>query len=460
MNAMPSLLGISRQVRRQAKRAADKLLRRSSIEAGGTGRRWPHAGLRAPSSEILRRRQLAGARAAWLVANSPYAAAVLSAWVTNLIADGPSMRVTGVSKRRRTRLQSEFSVWWDVCDADGLSDLGGFLQRVARSEFVYGEAFVHLLADPETGALRLRLWSPEQIDPHLTRDLGNGVKIVAGIEIDAFGRRVAYHVRENADMPFATPYGTKRIPAEDVLHIFEPNFPGQMRGISRLAPVATRITEVDKLEDALVAKANTAALFGGVFYRPDGGGFGEALPAQGADGEYGMEPGAMIFAPPGYQVEFTEPPSTEGAVDFLRAEIRSIAAGVGMPYELVSGDLSQVNYSSARLGLLEFRRRIAALQRNLIIARFLLPVWRRFLLLEGLAGRIEMGVAMSAGAEFVFPGWAQIDPLKETQADAKAIEARLKSRFEVISARGRDPDVVDEEIRQDAAPPVQQKEAA
>jgi len=456
---MLSLPGFSRQIRRQAKRAVDKLFRRSSIEAGGPGRRWPSAGLRAPSREILARRQLAGARAAWLVCNSPYAAAVLSAWVTNLVADGPSMRVTGTTKRRRIRLQAEWAAWWDVCDADGLSDLGGFLQRLSRSEFVCGEAFVHLLADPDTGALRLRLWSPEQVDPSLTRDLGNGAKIVAGIEIDAAGRRTAYHVRENADVPFATPYGTRRIPAEDVIHLFEPLFPGQMRGISRLAPVATRLSEVDKLEDALLAKANTAALFGGVFYRPDET-TAPGMPGQKPGEEYGMEPGAMIFAPPGYSVEFTDPPSTEGATDFLRAEIRSIAAGVGMPYELASGDLSQVNYSSARLGLLEFRRRIAALQRNLLVARFLLPVWRRFLLLEGLAGRIDMGLAMTAGAEFVFPGWAQIDPLKETQADAKAIEARIKSRFEVIGARGRDPEVVDEEIRQDAASSARKKEAA
>ena len=243
----------------------------------------------------------------------------------------------------------------------------------------------------------------------------------------------------------------RRIPAEDLLHVFEAKFPGQVRGLSRMAASATTLSETARLRDALLAKANTAALYTGVFYRSDDGA-GTGLPQKNDAGDYSLEPGAMIFAPPGYSVEFSDPPSTEGAIDFLRAQIRAISAGAGIPYELVSGDLSQVNYSSARLGLLEFRRRMTTLQRTLIVARFLQPIWRRWLLIEGLSGRVPMALALTAKAEFVFPGWAQIDPLKETNADIRAIDARIKSRFEVISARGRDPETVDAEIAQDPAP--------
>lgn len=436
------------------KRTLDRLLGRSGqINAGGHGRRWGGHGLRAPSREILARRALAGARAASFIANSPYGAAVLNAWVTNLVSDGPALRPKVTDKAVKRRILDAWARFWDECDADGLSDLGGFLQRLARSEFTFGEAFVHMSADPNTAALRLRLWSPEQIDPAMTREIGDGRRIIAGIEFDAAGRRVAYHVRENPDVPLAVSYTTRRVPAEDVLHVFEPLFPGQVRGISRLAPVAARLAEVDKLEDALLAKANTAALFGGIFVNPDEGA-GAKPGTANADGDFDMEPGAMMFAPPGYDVRFTDPPSTEGAVDFLRSQIRSVAAGVGMPYELVAADLSQVNYSSARLGLLEFRGRISALRRNLVVGRFLQFVWRRWTLLEGLAGRMDLGPAMTIEAAFVFPGWAQIDPLKETQADAHAIAARIKSRFEVVGARGRDPEEVDEEIAQDPAPPA------
>lgn len=127
---------------------------------------------------------------------------------------------------------------------------------------------------------------------------------------------------------------------------------------------------------------------------------------------------------------------------------RSMAAGCGCTYEQISGDLSQVNYSSARLGALDFRRRVNAFQRNQLVNRLLDRVWTRLLLLEALSGRLSMAVAQ-VKCEFTFPAFAQIDPLKETEADIRAVEGRIRSRAEVISARGRDPQDVDREIAQD-----------
>ena len=59
-------------------------------------------------------------------------------------------------------------------------------------------------------------------------------------------------------------------------------------------------------------------------------------------------------------------------------EDREIAAGTGITFEMLTGDLGQANYSSARVGLLEFRRRAEMLQRSLIEGQFLRPLWRRW----------------------------------------------------------------------------------
>jgi lambda family phage portal protein len=313
---------------------------------------------------------------------------------------------------------------------------------------VNGEAFAHLEVDPAAAALQLRLWNVNQVDRSMNRDIGGGFRIVAGIEFDPRGRRLAYHVRENPDAPFATNCGTIRVPAEDVLHVFEPLFPGQTRGLSWLAPSLTRIAEIDKGEDANLARLNASALFAGFLTKPSEGA-PDVLPMAPNAPSVDMEPGAFVQVPPGYSVEFSTPPSGDGAVDFTRAMIRSAAAGAGVPYELVSGDLSQVNYSSARLGLSEFRQRVTAIRRNLIVPQFLDPVWRRWLVLEALAGRIKLDLAALPEAEWVFPGWPAVDPLKETNADIQAINARIRSRFETISARGRDPEDVDAEIALD-----------
>lgn len=45
----------------------------------------------------------------------------------------------------------------------------------------------------------------------------------------------------------------------------------------------------------------------------------------------------------------------------------AVAAGLGLPYELVSGDLEGVTYSSIRAGLIEFRCRVEQFQHNVVV---------------------------------------------------------------------------------------------
>ena len=119
--------------------------------------------------------------------------------------------------------------WYKKADAEGLGDLAGFLNRVVASLVTAGESFIDMTTT-DRGELRLRLYNPEQIDPALNQKLPGG-EIVAGIEIDAAGNRAAFHIRENPDlllMPMALP--PVRIPATEILHVFEPPYPGSVRG--------------------------------------------------------------------------------------------------------------------------------------------------------------------------------------------------------------------------------------
>jgi capsid protein len=53
----------------------------------------------------------------------------------------------------------------------------------------------------------------------------------------------------------------------------------------------------------------------------------------------------------------TRPTSVASYAEFLRMQFRAVAAAMGITYEQLTGDLTGVNYSSIRAGLLEFRRR-------------------------------------------------------------------------------------------------------
>ena len=424
------------------------LTRSAPVEAAGTGPRWGRGKrLAAPAREVTLRRQVAAERAQWLATSTAAGAAIVAAWTSNLIGDGPSVTVATGDPALRQRLGAAWDGWWSSCDAEDLDDLAGLLRRVAHSLVAAGEAFVVMEAD-ETGALRLRTLDPRQIVGDLNRPLADGRQIVAGIELDSRGRRAAYWVRDTA--PGFLDYVTapRRIDARDVIHVFDRVYPGQQRGISWLAPVVTTLDQLAELDDSWLATANTASLYSGVLVNASGTPADEMVPAQG------LAPGALVELPTGFDVKFSSPPVLRGASDFRRDLLRSVSAGAGLPFELVSHDLSQVNFSSARLGLSEFRQRVAVLRRTLFTARLIEPVWRRWLAHEALAGRLSAATAGSLPVSVAWPGWAAVDPLTEIEADILAIQNGLESRHAVIARRGRDPREVDAERAADTFTPA------
>ena len=132
-----------------------------------------------------------------------------------------------------------------------------------------GEAFVQVMMT-EDGP-RLRLIPPELVDESMTRELGGGALIVQGVEFDADGRRVAYHVCPSRPHDvFASYAPAVRIPADQILHVFKPLAAGQVRGVSWLAPVILPASEFDQLCDALLLGVKIAAMHAGFLVDQNG----------------------------------------------------------------------------------------------------------------------------------------------------------------------------------------------
>ena len=126
------------------RRAWRELLGRS-FDAAGTSGRWPApAAMPAPVSSALAARAPVARRAAYLATNAPYAAAYVSAWTTNLVGDGASFRSGHPDQATAKALERAWLARYGSIDAEGISDLTGFLWRAVRSLVVAGEAFVHL----------------------------------------------------------------------------------------------------------------------------------------------------------------------------------------------------------------------------------------------------------------------------------------------------------------------------
>lgn len=419
--------------------------RTRNLEAAAGGRRWEGGGwLSSVPAATAAGLHTVRARAQYAAMNNAHAARAASAWTANVIGTGIRPQSTAGAP-----LDDVFATWADEADAAGRTDFYGLQAAVVRSVFVAGEAFVRLRPRlPEDGLavpLQLEILDPGQIDSGLHRDLGSGGRVVAGIEFDAIGRRVAYHVHRHApgDPLHTGVVEPSRVPAEDILHIFESLAPGQVRGVSRFAPVLLKLRDLDELADAALMRAKVEAMFAGFLQDVDGQTFEGQQDASVMTS--GLEPGTLKILPPGAVINFSDPKTGGSNYEaFTSSQLHAIAAGLGLTYEQLTGDMTGVNYSSARVALIEFRRMVESFRSAVLGPQLLAPTWRRFCDLGELAGVLPAGV--NRAVRWVAPAWDWVDPLKDCQADALAVEHGFKSRRQVVAERGRDPDQVEAEI--------------
>jgi len=125
----------------------------------------------------------------------------------------------------------------------------------------------------------------------------------------------------------------------------------------------------------------------------------------------------------------------------------SVAQAYEITYEALTGDLSQVNFSSGRMGWVEMRRAVARWRWSIIIPQFLQP----------LAGWYREAVAMtgmgrgSSRFEWTPPVTWLIDPARELPAYIDAIKAGVMSLSELHRMLGYVPELVIEELGADMA---------
>jgi lambda family phage portal protein len=395
-------------------------------------------------------------RARYAVANAPTGAAIAAAWQSALAGSGLKPQSLHPDPDTRSALNLAFEAWTDRADHDGLGDFYALQGVVARRMPVDGEAFVLLGADPDSGELRLRVLDADLIDSFHDRTLEDGERVVAGVAFNARDQRTGYYVSRD-------PHSLDRVrlDAADVCHCFKVEHPNQIRGLTWLGAILLRLADWDKLSDAQVVRQQISACLAGFIVNPNG----DQVPPQFADGAPdglggligGLEPATLKVLAPGEDIRFSDPADIgPESVDFMRLTLKEIAAGCGLPYALLSGDLSDANYSSARVGLIEFRRKVEALQYATLVWQLSRKVWRRWISLEALAGRIDSDAFARNPEPFLAAKWLcsknlWVDPLKDAQAEREAIAAGLLTRREALAERGWDIEQVDREIAEDNA---------
>lgn len=429
-----------------------------SLEAASGSHRWTGR----PASGDAQSWVRAGAgtvavRAAHFALNNPHGARMVQSLADNVVGAGIKPKARSDSPIINAALHRAFDLWTDECDWTGQSDFYAMQRAVMADMVIHGEALLMCRA-LASGIPQLQRLHPEQLDRSITRVVSDDTRIIQGVEFhSSTGRPVAYWIRPSApgDALAGMAAPAVRIPASSIMHTFRPLLPGQVRGLSWLAPVLLAGHEIDQLLDALLVRAKVSALHTGFIYNADASSPYSGQ-QQGDVLTVGMEPGSLVNLPSNKRIEFSEPPDSGNAPELAVSILRTMAAGIGLTYEQLTGDYSHVSYSSARAATLEFRRFCEGVQHHVMVFQFCRRVWTEFLRWQVLTGTVPAAVFADPAkglqsAKWLPPSWPWVDPQKDANAAILEMNANLRSRSEVIAERGYDAEEVDAEIAADQA---------
>lgn len=365
--------------------------------------------------------------------------------------------VSGETKLKPTDIQKikdEWKAWAESteCDFDGFFTQYGIQSMVMRNVAMQGEVFVLKRRDSNSRhPIKLQVLAPHMVDHTknsymITERAGNYV--VQGVEFDSKGRRVGYWVFDhNPNNEYTMKLAPKFVSANDMIHIFYKEFPEQVRGIPFGTSTMLSMRDLADYKDAQLMLQKVAACHVAFTTKQEpSDSLGSLDPATGQEIDR-MEPGIIERLAPGETVTFNNPPTPSSFSEYVSKNQQENAAGYGITYEQLTGDMGNVNFSSGRMGWIEAQRQIEDWQYNMFIPQFCDKIWDWFI--EGL--KIKQITNKKASAEWTPQGREMIDPVKEMKGLILELESGLISWTEACKRRGYNPDTLFEQMKIDKA---------
>jgi lambda family phage portal protein len=393
-----------------------------------------------------------------LVRNNAFAARGVSALANNMVGTGITFQVyrgDRIDERLTKLARRHFDT--TACDSEGRHDFYGLQLQAARTIVTSGGVLARRrwrrMSDGLPVPFQLQLLEPDYIDMSKHGPVSGAGFRVNGIEFDPLGRRAFYWLfggHPGSVNPLSIE--AKPVSAADVAHCFRADRPEQQHGATWFAPIILRLKDFGDYEDAQLVRQKIAACYtvfriGSPDDEPDPPVDSNGNPIEPDPLLAQLEPGIVEDLPDGTDIKFAAPPGVDGYEPYSRISLQAIAAGLGVPYEALTGDLSKVNFSSGRMGWLEFQRSLSAWQWTMFIPQFCEPAGRWFLEAALMAGEDVEG----ASFRWTPPRREMIDPSTEVPAIRNAIRAGIMTLSEAVRERGVDPDTHFAEWASDAA---------
>lgn len=318
-----------------------------------------------------------------------------------------------------------------------------------------GEVFLRKWYGKGPHGFMLEVIDSMRVPVALNKKLSAESEIINGIEyLD--GEVSAYWIANRGTRYAYSGEKYSRVEAKFIEHLFVPMWAEQKRGFPWMTSSIRRLHMLDRYEEAETIQARIAAEKGGFFKKPetDQGDFtGVDAEADSDEVEYmDSEAGVYGSLPPGWDFVQFDPNHPVNAFEAFHGKLlKGIAAGGGVDYTSLANDLSGVNYSSARIGLLEVRDFWREMQQWLIenLHEAIFPEWLSMALttqkLKLPSSMYERLLRVSWRPRT----WSWVDPLKEAAAAEKYLKMRITTLAELAAERGQDIEDVFEQLQKE-----------
>ena len=433
------------------------------------------------SREVLRRRS----RHAYQ--NGASARAIVEGLVALIVSTGIDVAPDTGDENKDKAIREQFLMWVECADASGRCDFWELQRQACRSMVLSGEFLWQICSidDPSRPIpFAIQALEADQLSDTPVVDVAAGNSFCAGVESDQYGKPVFYHILSAPLDQFTAPMGGTnvpntggvkangaimrpqitgaRIPAERIIHGFEPTRPGQTRGEPWLAPVLGTLHQERQLVDTELTSAKIGAA-PAMAIKTSGSGWPGASDPNFTDvngqgqRQYDFTPGAVAVLGENEEIQVLKNDRPSQMIAPFRTMLRGDLAGaMRIPQRYIDRDCSRANYSSMRADMLDTRRLLDPVQGlfGRLAAKKVYEL--AFLQLSTAAGlripRANTPELRSMMRCKVHPdGWAYVDPEKDVRAATAAIAAGLSNFTDEAQRRGGDIDQIWKQLAADNA---------
>lgn len=402
------------------------------------------------------------ARSREMAKNAPHFRKFLQMATTNVIgAEGIRLQVQarvgrtgGMNTRVNKAIEDAFREWGyrETCSASRKLDWAA-CQRLFVTQLIRdGEVLIEHITPPVESnkfGYEIKFWSVDWLDETYTTSLPNGNRVIMSIEVDENDRPVAYWLTQPASELYPKENRTRtrqRMPAESMTHAFIiTEDESQARGVPHFAAVLLSGKNFHEYTGHVIEQARVGAASLGFLEKA----VADEVEFDGSETDEGREitptidvaPLSMNELPAGYSLKQFDPKQpTQQHSEFSKTILLELAAGLGVCGFSLSGDMSAVNYSSARVGLGEERDVWRAMQ-SFVANTLCREVYKRFLVNAMTSGVFQLSSRDFEQAQNPLwrpRGWRYVDPQKEIGASIEGIKSNLLTYTGVLAEQGID----------------------